>query len=135
MSMLEVDLKSTVMSEFDAARLKAEQKQKSPPEMAKLWKIIHKQFELIDIKNARKSSLLGASDISKDSKRKFTETISTLSTDHENRSNKQPCSTLSNMAIADSARGATSVIIQPMSSSMSSRLWRRSLLRSRVSAT
>jgi hypothetical protein len=33
-------------------------------------------------------------------------------------------STLSTMAIADSARGATSVIIQPMSRSISSRLWR-----------
>ncbi len=54
MSMLEADLKSTVMSEFDAARHKAERKQESPPEMVKLWKIIHKQFELIDIKNARK---------------------------------------------------------------------------------
>ena len=73
MSMLEVDLKSTVMSEFDAARLKAERKQKSPPEMAKLWKIFHKQFDLIDIKNARKSLLLGhgTSDVSMDSKRKF----------------------------------------------------------------
>jgi hypothetical protein len=97
MSMVEVDLKSMVMSEFDAARLKAERKQKSPPEMAKLWKITHKQLELIDIKNARKSSLLGASDISKDSKRKFIETINTLSTDHGpylvhgNRGTKQPC--------------------------------------------
>ncbi len=91
MPMLEADLKSTVMSEFDAVRHKAERTQKSPPEMAKLWKIIHKQFELIDIKNARKSSLLGTADTSKDLKRKFGETINTVSTDHENRSAKQPC--------------------------------------------
>ena len=65
MSLLEANAKSKVMSEFDAARLKAERKQK-PPEMAKLWKIPHKQpeFNLIDIKNARKSSLLGTSDVS-----------------------------------------------------------------------
>ena len=91
MSLLEFNLKSTVMSEFDAVRLKAERKEKSPPEMAKLWKIIHKQFELIDIKNARKCSLLGTADTSKDLKRKFGETINTVSTDHENRSTKQPC--------------------------------------------
>jgi hypothetical protein len=64
MSLLEFNLKSTVMSEFDAVRHKAERKQKSPPEMAKLWRIIHKQFELIDIKNARKCSLLGTADTS-----------------------------------------------------------------------
>ena len=91
MSLLEFSLKSTVMSEFDTVRHKAERKQKSPPEMAKLWKIIHKQFELIDIKNARKCSLLGTADTSKDLKRKFGETINTVSTDHENRSAKQPC--------------------------------------------
>jgi hypothetical protein len=34
MSLLEFNLKSTVMSEFDAVRHKAERKQKSPPEMA-----------------------------------------------------------------------------------------------------
>ena len=72
MSLLEANAKSKVMSEFNAVRLKAERKQK-PPEMAnfKLWKIFHKQFDLIDIKNARKSSLLGTSDVSMDSKRKF----------------------------------------------------------------
>ena len=91
MSLLEFNLKSTVMSEFDAARHKAERKQKSPPEMAKLWRIIHKQFELSDIKNARKSSLLGTADSSKDLKRKFGETINTVATDHENRSTKSPC--------------------------------------------
>jgi hypothetical protein len=35
-SLLEFNLKSTVMSEFDAARHKAERKQKSPPEITKL---------------------------------------------------------------------------------------------------
>ena len=70
MSLLEANAKSKVMSEFNAVRLKAERKQK-PPEMAKLWKIFHKQFDLIDIKNARKSLLLGTSDVSMDSKRKF----------------------------------------------------------------
>jgi hypothetical protein len=37
MSLLEFNLKSTVVSEFDAVRHKAERKHKSPPEMELLW--------------------------------------------------------------------------------------------------